>query len=78
MATMLGSPCLYENAAGSSSAAILTNLHLNDPSSRMHYPLEFTKPGQHSTGNEESVDEVVFNHDMDLSGSDSTDGVVEK
>lgn len=69
---------LYENAAGSSSAAILTNLHLNDPSSRMHYPLEFTKPGQHSTGNEESVDEVVFNHDMDLSGSDSTDGVVFK
>merc|ERR1719473_1401313 len=69
---------LYENAAGASSAAILTNLHLNDPSSRMHYPLEFTKPGQHSTGNEESVDEVVFNHDMDLSGSDSTDGVVFK
>jgi len=69
---------LYENAAGSSSAAILTNLHLNDPSSRMHYPLEFTKPGQHSTGNEESVDEVVFNHDMDLSGSDSADGVVFK
>merc|ERR1719183_90696 len=69
---------LYENAAGASSAAILTNLHLNDPSSRMHYPLEFTKPGQHSTGNEESVDEVVFNHDMDLSGSDSADGVVFK
>ena len=44
----------------------------------MHYPLEFTKPGQHSTGNEESVDEVVFNRDMDLSGSDSTDGVVFK
>jgi len=44
----------------------------------MHYPLEFTKPGQHSTGNEESVDEVVFNHDMDLSGSDSADGVVFK
>jgi len=69
---------LYQNAAGSSSAAILTNLHLNDPGSRMHYPLEFTKPGQHSTGNEESVDEVVFNHDMDLSGSDSADGVVFK
>merc|ERR1740138_1972176 len=29
---------------GSSAAAILTNLHLNAPSSRMHYPLEFTKP----------------------------------
>jgi len=69
---------LYQNAAGSSSAAILTNLHLNDPGSRMHYPLEFTKPGQHSTGNEESVDEVVFNHDMDLTGSDSADGVVFK
>merc|ERR1719473_846993 len=69
---------LYQNAAGASSAAILTNLHLNDPGSRMHYPLEFTKPGQHSTGNEESVDEVVFNHDMDLSGSDSSDGVVFK
>ena len=69
---------LYQNAAGASSAAILTNLHLNDPGSRMHYPIEFTKPGQHSTGNEESVDEVVFNHDMDLSGSDSADGVVFK
>merc|ERR1719473_1416106 len=69
---------LYENAAGASSAAILTNLHLNDPSSRMHYPLEFTKPGQHSTGNEESVDEVVFNHDMDITGTDSSDGVVFK
>merc|ERR1719454_1016175 len=69
---------LYQNAAGASSAAILTNLHLNDPGSRMHYPLEFTKPGQHSTGNEESIDEVVFNHDMDLSGSDSADGVVFK
>jgi len=69
---------LYQNAAGASSAAILTNLHLNDPGSRMHYPLEFTKPGQHSTGNEESVDEVVFNHDMDISGSDSADGVVFK
>jgi hypothetical protein len=33
----------------------------------LHYPIEFTKPGQHSTGNEESVDEVVLNHDMDLS-----------
>merc|ERR1740138_163185 len=29
---------LYQNAAGASSATILTNLHLNDPGSRMHYP----------------------------------------
>jgi len=49
-------------AAGNTSKAILSGHHLNDPRSRMHYPVEMYK--HLATGNEETVDSVVFNHKM--------------
>eukprot|EP00966_Prymnesium_polylepis_P316284 7308445-Prymnesium_polylepis.1 len=50
-------------AAGASSMAVLSAQHLNDPRARMHYPPECYKHS--ATGNEETVDQVVFAHAMD-------------
>jgi len=51
-------------AAGASSSAVLSSQHLNDPRARMHYPADMYYHA--STGNEEQVDRVVFDHAMDM------------
>jgi len=58
-------------AAGASSTAVLSAQHLNDPRARMHYAPEMYK--HNATGNEETVDQVVFAHAMDTRTNPNAD-----
>jgi len=61
-------------AAGASSSAVLSAQHLNDPRARMHYAPECYK--HFATGNEETVDQVVFAHAMDTRVNPNADSDV--